>query len=60
MESAFSRNHQGTGLGLPLATSLAELHGGTLALESVVDHGTAVTVMLPAGRVVASAARAQA
>ncbi|MBI3677346.1 MAG: PAS domain S-box protein [Proteobacteria bacterium] len=64
VESAFSRNHQGTGLGLPLAKSLAELHGGTLALESVVDHGTAVTVTLPAERVVLSApvgsARAQA
>jgi signal transduction histidine kinase len=51
VESAFSRRHHGTGLGLPLAKSLAELHGGTLTIDSVVDHGTTVTVRLPAWRV---------
>ena len=50
VESAFSRRHHGTGLGLPLAKSLAELHGGTLTLESVLDEGTCVTVRLPASR----------
>jgi len=51
VESAFSRSHHGTGLGLPLAKSLAELHGGTLTLASVLQAGTTVTVTLPAFRV---------
>jgi signal transduction histidine kinase len=53
VESAFSRKHQGTGLGLPLARALTELHGGTLMLESAVGTGTTVTVSLPRSRVVA-------
>jgi signal transduction histidine kinase len=56
VESAFSRRHHGTGLGLPLAKSLAELHGGSLAIESVLDEGTVVTVRLPAWRVPGRAA----
>jgi len=51
VESAFSRKHHGTGLGLPLARSLTELHGGTLSLESDLGQGTTVTVTLPAVRV---------
>jgi PAS domain S-box-containing protein len=51
VESAFSRQHHGTGLGLPLAKALAELHGGTLAIESAVGVGTTVTVSLPSSRV---------
>ncbi len=37
----------GTGLGLSLVRSLAELHGGTLHIESRLGAGTAVTVRLP-------------
>jgi signal transduction histidine kinase len=40
-------NHQGTGLGLPLTKQLAELHGGTLELESHPGRGTTVTILLP-------------
>jgi PAS domain S-box-containing protein len=51
VESAFSRKHHGAGLGLPLARSLTELHGGTLTIDSELGTGTTVTVTLPATRV---------
>jgi signal transduction histidine kinase len=51
VDGALARKFEGTGLGLPLAKSLAELHGGTLAIESEPDRGTTVTVTMPAGRV---------
>lgn len=43
---------EGTGLGLPLAKSLVELHGGFLEVESRVGVGTTVTVRLPSFRLV--------
>jgi signal transduction histidine kinase len=42
-----NRRQRGTGLGLPLAKSLTELHGGSLAIESSRGGGTTVTVSLP-------------
>jgi signal transduction histidine kinase len=47
VESDLSLRHQGTGLGLPLTKELAELHGGSLTMESNVDVGTTVTIILP-------------
>ena len=47
------RRHSGTGLGLPLARELAELHGGSLNVVSEKGRGTTVTVALPAARVLA-------
>jgi len=38
---------QGTGLGLSLVRAFAELHGGSMAIESELGEGTAVTVRLP-------------
>jgi two-component system cell cycle sensor histidine kinase PleC len=38
---------QGAGLGLPLARSLAELHGGSLAIASNPGAGFTATVELP-------------
>jgi signal transduction histidine kinase len=40
----------GTGLGLFIARSIVEAHGGTLEVRSVVDRGTTFTLSLPAGR----------
>ncbi len=45
--------HEGTGLGLPLTKGLVEVHGGTLLIESEVDVGTTITILLPAERVTA-------
>jgi signal transduction histidine kinase len=52
IESAVSRKHEGTGLGLPLAKQLAELHGGSFAIESAVGAGTTVTILLPPERMI--------
>jgi signal transduction histidine kinase len=41
--------HRGAGLGLSIVKSLAELHGGTVSLDSAPGHGTRVTVLLPLG-----------
>ena len=43
----------GTGLGLPLAKSLVERHGGRMELESRPGKGTRVTVRFPPMRLVA-------
>ncbi|OSQ38088.1 histidine kinase [Thalassospira mesophila] len=37
----------GTGLGLPLAKMLTELHGGRLSIESEPRHGTTIKIHLP-------------
>jgi signal transduction histidine kinase len=42
---------EGTGLGLPLAKVLTELHGGSLELEGLAEGGTRVTLVLPPERV---------
>jgi signal transduction histidine kinase len=60
VDSTLARKYEGAGLGLPLARELAELHGGSLTLESTPGVGTTVTVTLPASRVVAESAAAVA
>ena len=42
-----TRWREGTGLGLPIAKALVELHGGKLEIQSTKDVGTAVAVFLP-------------
>jgi two-component system cell cycle sensor histidine kinase PleC len=42
-----SRWREGTGLGLPIARALVELHGGRLEIRSVKSKGTEVAVRLP-------------
>ena len=39
---------QGIGIGLSLARQLVEAHGGSIRLDSAVDHGSTFTVTLPA------------
>ncbi len=58
VDAGHTRQYEGTGLGLPLARRLAELHGGSLHVESEKGHGTTVTVTLPASRVLVDIATA--
>ena len=48
--SAYARNHQGAGLGLPLSRRLIELHGGDIEITSEPSVGTIVAIRLPASR----------
>jgi signal transduction histidine kinase len=47
---ADTREHSGTGLGLPLAKNLTELHDATFELASELGKGTVVTIVLPPER----------
>ena len=50
LDSSLSRQHEGTGLGLALTHRLAELHGGSIVVESQVDKGSRFTIILPYNR----------
>jgi len=41
------RNYEGTGLGLALTKSFAEMHGGRMMIASVLGEGTTVSFFLP-------------
>jgi signal transduction histidine kinase len=47
IDNSLARQYEGTGIGLPLAKELVELHGGTLEIESEVGVGTIVTLRFP-------------
>jgi PAS domain S-box-containing protein len=47
IDGTLARQHRGTGLGLPLVKTLAELQGGQLSIDSAPSRGTRVTVFLP-------------
>ncbi|MCC7046757.1 MAG: hypothetical protein IT562_08610 [Alphaproteobacteria bacterium] len=49
VDSSLSRRYEGTGLGLPLSRALAELHGGSLTIDSEPKLGTKVLVSIPRG-----------
>ena len=48
--NAISGKREGTGLGLPLSKKIAEMHGGSLTLQSWPGKGTTVEVTLPPER----------
>lgn len=47
IDSGLARKFEGTGLGLAIVKNLAELLGGTVAVESAKGQGTCFTVWLP-------------
>ncbi|MBF0373130.1 MAG: hypothetical protein HQL39_06885, partial [Alphaproteobacteria bacterium] len=49
-DSRLARKYEGVGLGLPLARSFVEMHGGVLSIDSIPGEGTRVTVSFPAER----------
>lgn len=52
VDSSLSRRHSGTGLGLPTAKAIMELHDGRLELRSALGKGTDATVIFPPERIV--------
>ncbi len=49
IENARGRSHEGTGIGLALASELVKLHGGTIEVKSEAGRGTVFQVNLPFG-----------
>ena len=47
IDSGLARKYEGTGLGLAMVKLLAELHGGTVAVQSAVQEGSCFSVWLP-------------
>jgi two-component system, cell cycle sensor histidine kinase PleC len=47
VDGSRSRWREGTGLGLPIAKALVDLHGGTLTVDSQKGAGTEVTIIFP-------------
>ena len=47
-----ARWREGTGLGLPIAKALVELHGGRIKIRSAKSVGTEILVVLPSGSMV--------
>jgi signal transduction histidine kinase len=47
VDSTLSKASQGTGLGLAVVRQIAELHGGTVTVESQPGHGSTFIVTIP-------------
>ena len=60
VENLLTREHQGTGLGLPLVNSLVVEQNGTLDIDSEPNRGTTVTIVFPAERIINRATRTKA
>jgi signal transduction histidine kinase len=60
VDSKMARRYDGTGLGLPLAKAIVELHRGRLEIDSRPGRGTTILVLLPRLREQTSAQAAAA
>jgi len=49
IEASQGRTHEGTGIGLALVQELVRLHGGAIAVDSVMGRGSTFTVSIPLG-----------
>ncbi|HXA70508.1 MAG TPA: ATP-binding protein [Stellaceae bacterium] len=58
VENSLTRSYQGSGLGLPLAAKMTELHGGKLSIASQLGRGTLVRLAFPAERIATKTAAA--
>ena len=47
VDKSRARKQGGAGLGLALCVKIADIHGGTLDIESEVGKGTDVTITIP-------------
>ncbi|MCK5295745.1 MAG: hypothetical protein KAJ75_02535 [Alphaproteobacteria bacterium] len=54
VENVMTREHRGTGLGIPLTKKFVQLHGGLFKLDSEQGKGTTITISFPENRVVSS------
>ena len=50
VDSSFTRQFEGTGLGLALVNKLTDLHGGSVSVESEIGNGSRFTISLPWGQ----------
>jgi signal transduction histidine kinase/ligand-binding sensor domain-containing protein/CheY-like chemotaxis protein/AraC-like DNA-binding protein len=50
VDTSYTREHEGSGIGLALVRELVELHHGSVEVKSEVERGTELTVRLPLGR----------
>jgi signal transduction histidine kinase len=52
VSNALNRRFEGTGLGLALVKAMIESHGGSLELDSELDHGTTARLTFPPERAI--------
>ncbi|WP_300007248.1 SpoIIE family protein phosphatase [Pseudonocardia sp.] len=57
VRGASGRSHEGSGIGLALVSELAALHGGSVAVDSVLGEGSRFTVTIPSPSAPDAAAR---